>query len=243
MKTLYIILSMLLLGYAQQSCKAQEVRVVEKYRLIYDKSTNTVLDSIETDYTRTNRPGAICVTYTANPNIILVASDTLDVLIARGIKGAATTATALPVLPVTGQWVEYGKLYQYGAAIVFCRQSHSRTIYAPELTPALFAFYRSETDNLEWIAGEQVVVGNVRTYKTVKYKCLRAHQTQVGWEPLATLGTLWGTVTTTNVWAVGVAYKIGDVVTYGGRDYRCRQSHTSLLGWEPPNVLALWLPL
>ena len=171
------------------ACFAQ-TGVDAKYRLIYDRVNNAVIDSIETNWTKNNRPGARNVTYTQNPNIVLIGSDTLEVLIASGIKGTATTASGLPALPEFGQWVEYGKLYQYGAAIVFCRQGHNRTIYPPEQTPALFAFYRAETNDLDWIAGEQVDVGDIRAYKTIKYKCLRAHQTQVGWEPTVTLA-LW----------------------------------------------------
>jgi len=156
-------------------------------------------------------------------------------------------------LPDAG-WLEAGSIYGYSGGLVIVRQSHDRTIYAPEDTPALFSVYRADAaEALVWIANEPVQMGTRRLYDDVLYECIQAHTTQTDWVPPA-LPALWKVVQEEPVpdaWAVGVAYTgdntagagNGDVVTYNGRLYRCWQSHTSIAGWEPPNVPALWIDL
>lgn len=161
----------------------------------------------------------------------------------------ADVAEAFPPLPPAGTWLEAGKPYQYGDGVVVVRQTHTRTEHEPSTVPALFLVWRADAGStLEWVAGEQVQVGTLRTYGGATYRCLQAHATQADWVP-PNVPALWAVVVeepqepTTDEWAVGVAYKVGDVVAYGGAEYECRQSHTAQVGWEPPKVLALWLPL
>jgi len=45
----------------------------------------------------------------------------------------------------------------------------------------------------QWIAGEDVVPGDVRLYDSIKYECLQGHTTQVGWEP-PNVPALWAVV-------------------------------------------------
>lgn len=147
-----------------------------------------------------------------------------------------------PPLPETGEWCEEKQLYSYAGACVLCRQSHARTIYPPQDTPALFSVYRSSGDTtLEWIANESIMVGNIREYNTINYRCIQAHVTQLGWEPPNTLA-LWivDIPIVPGEWAIGVAYVIDDTAVYSGTDYICIQNHVSQRGWEPPNVPALW---
>ena len=35
----------------------------------------------------------------------------------------------------------------------------------------------------EWIAGEEVVPDDIRSYEGINYECLQGHTTQIGWEP------------------------------------------------------------
>jgi hypothetical protein len=73
------------------------------------------------------------------------------------------------------------------------RQAHARTEHAvDDLVPTLFLVYRDDAgDVLEWIAGESVVVGMLRTYDGQDYRCIRTHVTQSDWTPPATLDNLW----------------------------------------------------
>ena len=125
------------------------------------------------------------------------------------------------------------------------RQTHDRTIYTPEETPALFSFWRDNASaELAWMDGEKVEKGWKRTFGGKTYECLQAHQTQADWTPTATLGVLWKEVVVIpadNAWAVGVAYKVGDIVTYLGKRYSCRQAHTSISTWTPTAAASLWL--
>lgn len=149
-------------------------------------------------------------------------------------------ATSLfPALPTSGTLAE-GAIYAYNGGMVIVRQTHERTIYSPEETPALFSVYRANTEGVEWVANEKVEKGDKRTYKSKTYQCLQNHVTQSDWAPDKTLGVLWGIVTTSSEWAVGVAYKVGDIVTYNGKTYKCLQAHTSQAGWTPSAVPALW---
>ena len=174
-----------------------------------------------------------------NPLLVLYVSADANVL----LGDVAGSAGDYNPLPAVGEWCEGGQMYGYADGLVICRQSHYRTLYPPEETPALFIVYREEAGDLEWIVGEQVNVGTQRSYDGVLYACLQAHVTQSDWTP-PNVPALWAVVTSpTDEWQAGVAYTIGDIVTYAGLEYECRQSHTSQIGWEPPNVLALWLPL
>ena len=156
------------------------------------------------------------------------------------------SSTIFPPLPSSGT-LKIGEIYSYNNGAVMVRQTHERTIYAPEETPALFSFWRDNASaELAWMDGEKVEKGWKRTFDGKTYECLQAHQTQADWTPTATLGVLWKEVVVIpaeGAWAVGVAYKVGDIVTYKGKRYSCRQAHTSITGWYPDIVPALWLLL
>ena len=63
--------------------------------------------------------------------------------------------------------------------------------WAPPQVPALFVRFREPTGGvMEWVAGEEVAVGDRRTYQGTTYEALQAHTTQAGWEPDAT-PSLW----------------------------------------------------
>lgn len=92
-------------------------------------------------------------------------------------------------LPESGQVIE-GKFYLYKGDVLRCRQTHDRTIYEPKDTPALFSYFRDNTDQLQWISGEQVEIGWIRFYNGIKYVVVLAHQTQDDWTPDKAT-TLW----------------------------------------------------
>lgn len=60
-----------------------------------------------------------------------------------------------PALPSSGLMTE-GEIYSHNGGMVIVRQTHERTIYSPEETPALFEVYRMNTEGAEWIANEAV---------------------------------------------------------------------------------------
>ena len=208
-------------------------------------------DNIMTTILPTDRPMLYCVTGAGdpitgtthvgeltgvNPALSVVADADENAFV------AALPADAFPPLPDSG-WLEAGVIYQYEGGAVIVRQSHNRTIYAPAETPALFIVYRPDAgDVLEWVAGESVLVGTLRTYEGDTYRCIQSHVTQADWTPDATpalwtaaVGELAG-----EEWQPWTAYAIDGVVSYDGTLYKCRQAHTSQPGWEPPNVPALW---
>lgn len=155
----------------------------------------------------------------------------------------ATAAGTTEPLPEVGGQCLIGQYYLYKGDILKCRQTHNRTIYEPKDTPALFSFWRDNSDQLQWISGEQVEVGWMRIYEDVKYEVVQAHQTQDDWIPTATLGTLWKVYVDplmVTEWQVGVGYVVNQLVTYQGSTYKCLQAHTSQAGWTPPAVPALW---
>lgn len=145
-------------------------------------------------------------------------------------------------LPDTGGLCEVGKYYQWKGAILKCRQTHNRTIYEPKDTPALFSYFRDNSDQLEWIVGEQVEVGWMRIYNDIKYEVIQAHQTQEDWTPPATpaLWKIYVDPLIVSEWTYPVGYVVGQIVTYQGLTYKCLQAHTSQAGWTPPIVPALW---
>lgn len=147
----------------------------------------------------------------------------------------------LPELPKTGEWVEKNKLYNYNSETVHCLQGHFRTIYSPDITPALFAFYRENSDELEWIIGEKVLLDWIRIYDGENYECIQAHITQAGWEPNIT-PALWqkkteGCLPWVQPTGAHDAYNIDDCITFEGNEY------ISLINanvWSPSVYPAGW---
>jgi len=149
--------------------------------------------------------------------------------------------TIFKPLPTTGI-LKKGEVYSYANGAVMVVQDHERTIYAPELTPALFSFYRPNPEGKEWIAGEQVQVNATRTYGGKTYKCIQAHQTQEEWKP-DTTPALWQLVEVTPdipVWVQPTgahdAYRLGAKVTYQGFTWECTSDYNvyapGVFGWK-----------
>lgn len=108
-----------------------------------------------------------------------------------------TNVQEITDLPEVGEEVIKDKIYKYSdeditlySGLVICMQTHNRTIYPPMETPALFSFFRENTDDLEWIPNEMVELGWKRIYEGKKYECLQAHQTLSTWTPDVT-PALW----------------------------------------------------
>jgi len=100
------------------------------------------------------------------------------------------SSTIFPPLPKSGT-IKQGQIYSYSGGAVMVRQTHERTIYTPEETPALFSFWRDNASaELAWMGGEKVESGWKRTFNGKTYECLQAHQTQADWTPDAT-PSLW----------------------------------------------------
>jgi hypothetical protein len=95
-------------------------------------------------------------------------------------------------LPNLGELVREGETYGFSGKLVICRQDHERTLDHPDDIPALFATYQNATGKLEWIANEQVHIGDIRNYTGQDYIVIQAHQTQSGWEP-PNVPALWKT--------------------------------------------------
>lgn len=154
----------------------------------------------------------------------------------------------IPPLPSTGTPIEVGELYTHDGGVYRVRQTHNVTIYDPDDIPALFTVYRKETSDMEWIDGEQVDLGTVRIYESVKYECIQAHQTQSDWIPTATLNILW------KLWAdpggeipvwvqpTGAhdAYNIGDQVHFPTDKDAVFESVINANVWSPTGYPAGW---
>lgn len=174
--------------------------------------------------------GTILADYIDNAQIwtgnSVVASETLN----------DVDKTKLTELPEAG-WVEKG-LYLYDNKAIYCNQPHNRTIYAPELTPALFSFFRENSDTLNWIANENVKLGWKRMYNGIQYVVIQPHMTLEGWEPDKT-PALWSEVQEPSVkppqWNTGnwALYVIGYRVYDSGKIWEAiNTSHT----WIQPDL-------
>lgn len=158
------------------------------------------------------------------------------------LAAAAGQTAGYNPLPDVGEWCEIDTVYGYDDGLVICRQSHWRTIYPPEETPALFITYQPVQPGVisDWIAWEQVHVGDLRNYDGITYQCLQSHVTQPDWIPPLTPALWQAYIEPGEEWQAGVYYVAGVEVLYADDTYICLQTHTSQVGWEPPNVPALW---
>lgn len=161
----------------------------------------------------------------------------------------ATAAGKTEPLPNVGIQCVKDKYYLYKGDILKCRQTHNRTIYEPKDTPALFSFFRDNSDQLQWISGEQVEVGWMRIYEDVKYEVVQAHQTQDNWIPTATLNVLWKVyvdpiVEVIPVWVQPTgahdAYNIGDKVHFPTITDPVYESLINANVWSPTTYPQGW---
>ena len=143
-------------------------------------------------------------------------------------------------LPIEGQPVEANRVYRYNegtengySGLVICVQPHSRTIYKPEETPALFSFFRENSDDLTWIPNETVKLGWKRWHNGIQYEAIQAHQTLTTYEPDKTLGVLWEEVQQQQEqppqWLTSEYYKyvVGYEVLDSGKVWRAKNTtHT-----------------
>lgn len=149
-------------------------------------------------------------------------------------------------LPDTGYKVYKDKMYNYNDQTVLCIQTHIRTIYPPEQTPALFSFYREETEDMEWIINEAVEVDFVRIYNEVSYTVIQSHMTQQSWNPEATLNVLWvetpgGEIPVWQQPAGGHdAYNTGDQVYFPTANDDIYESLIDGNVWSPTGYPAGW---
>jgi len=144
-------------------------------------------------------------------------------------------------LPKTGERVEVGELYKYDGQVYRVRQSHNVTVYSPDQIPALFTVYRKETTDMQWIDGEKVDAGMLRTYKDIVYECMQSHQTQKDWVPTKAT-TLWKKYTSdVSEWVQPTgahdAYNTGDRVLFEGSTY---ESLIDANVWSPTAYPAGW---
>ena len=174
------------------------------------------------------------------PERCLTDEDLTDARITLQIIKSNAVTQNITELPEIGQPVYKDSLYKSDEGLVKCVQTHNMTIYKPSEVPALFSFFRENSDDLLWIPNEQVKLGWKRMYNGMQYECIQSHMTLEAWTPTATLGVLWKAIVTTSEWVAGVSYKVGDIVTYYGSTYRCLQAHTSISTWYPSIVPSLW---
>ena len=152
------------------------------------------------------------------------------------------TETAILDLPEIGEQCVKGVIYKLPPDLVdeelspnvVCVQTHDRTIYNPKDTPALFSFFRENTDELAWIPNEWVEVGWKRIYEGTIYEVIQAHQTQSDWTP-DVVAALWKAVTQeeppgenpcegVKTWDVNdhwTTYSVGDRRIDEGKLYEC----------------------
>lgn len=200
-------------------------------KIVYNIQNGIVITSIESFLV------SKCTVYTDNDVTVNTYTDEAKM----NVKINSLSYSLFPALPESGT-IYKDQLYNWNELIVRCLQGHERTIFTPIETPALFAVYRVNNDELDWTINEQVLIGWKRNYLGNKYSCLQSHQTQQTWNPVTTLGVLWSLVITTPNWTVGVAYKVNDLVIYvpNGFTYKCLQAHTAIASWHPDIVPALW---
>jgi len=90
-----------------------------------------------------------------------------------------------------------GDVVRFGDTLFRVAQAHtSQADWAPDRAITLFTVVQPEPKDgavLQWMAGEIVAAGDLRTYVGVTWRCRQAHTTLAGWEPPNT-PSLWEAV-------------------------------------------------
>ena len=116
--------------------------------------------------------------------------DGKEAILSTPVYETKVSTTIFPALPSSGN-LKKGEIFSYGNGAVIVVKEHDRTIYAPELTPDLFNFYRdNQSQTLGWVQNETVEKGWKRIYDTQTYECIQLHVTYAGYEPPKT-PALW----------------------------------------------------
>lgn len=113
--------------------------------------------------------------------------------VATDLQVAVDDVTPLPPAPEgtdLGVWLEQGESYNWEGRVVIVVQSHNRTQFPPDQTPALFRFART---TVEWEPGVLYAVNDEVTWLGITYRCLQGHTSQLGWEP-PNVPALWAPV-------------------------------------------------
>ena len=191
------------------------INVLAQEHIIINNSRANNLRGRHGVYSELN-PIALPDTFQILPKLCLTDNDLESVI--PLLSGTINTIIDLPASGI----VFKDSLYKYQSELVICRQTHTRTIYAPKETPALFSFYRENSDTLSWIENEQVLLGWFRMHNEIQYECIKSHMTLIGWEPNIA-NTLWVKVNVgCNPWVQPGSqnpYNIGDCVTFNGSTY------------------------
>lgn len=146
-------------------------------------------------------------------------------------------AAKFPPMPAEGTQVNLDEIYSLAGVLYRVRQSHKRTAHTPDTIPALWLWYRADA-SIDWMVGEQVLVGTLRISNSIKYKCIQAHVTQAGWEPI-NVPALWSVYVPPSpeipdwVQPTGSsdAYKLHAKVKYQGKTWENTGSDANV--WAP----------
>jgi hypothetical protein len=178
------------------------------------------------------------------PERVLTDPDLIQVRnILQTVKSNAVTQNIID-LPDAGVTVYLDSLYNSDDGLVKCRQTHVRTEHKPSQVPALFSFFRENSDTLSWIPNEEVKAGWKRIYEGVTYTCLQAHLTLSNWTPDVT-PALWeaeqqqGNDCPDWVQPTGAhnAYQIGDCIKFNNK---CYESTINANVWSPAVLPSGW---
>lgn len=132
---------------------------------------------------------------------------------------------------------------EYASNIVLCRQTHFRTEHDVKDIPALFTFFRTDNDSLEWIEGELVKPGKWRTWLTIRYEMIQPGEilTVTGQTPDVTAALWLAEVIQCAPWVQPTgghdAYQTDDCVTFQGNTY---ESLINANVWSPAVYPAGW---
>jgi len=154
-------------------------------------------------------------------------------------------------LPELGEECVGGRLYinttprtDELSNLLKCVQTHNRTEHDPKTIPALFTFFRENSDTLTWIQNEYVYPDWKRVWEDITYTVIQEHMTVVLQTP-DLVPALWvADVAPCSDWVQPTgaqdAYNIGDCVTFNGNTY---ESLINANVWSPTVYPAGWQQL
>lgn len=181
--------------------------------------------------------------------------DDADLADAVALMNSSTEGTneILP-LPELGEQCLIGILYtdttprdideETGSNVLKCVQTHNRTEHDPKTIPALFTFFRENSDDLVFIENEYVYLGWFRWFDGVQYEVIQEHMTLPTWTP-PDVPALWQAVAPpVAVWVQPTgahnAYNTGDQVYFPTVNDPIYESLIDANTWSPAVYPAGW---
>ena len=157
------------------------------------------------------------------------------------ITQSVNPSALYPILPDEGELIE-NAIYSYNGDMLRVVQTHDRTHFEPSETPNLFDVIRPNTEGMNWVKNEKIVIGDKRDFNNITYQAINSFTTREGQTPniVPALWKVWTNPEVISEWVQPTgahdAYRLNDLVLFNNKTWKCISDYCvyapGVFGWE-----------